>query len=84
MSSLLSLKRKSDPIFSEFLKDLRFKSQLTISVVAVALGVSESTVSRWENGTIPKYQNLEKISELYGVDMGEIVFRANSQKGFSP
>lgn len=49
---------------SEKLKDIRRKSLMNQSSFAKELGVSFSTVNRWENGkAIPSYQALNKIKE---------------------
>lgn len=50
------------------LRRLRKERHLTLEQVAKLLGVSESTVSRWETGTlfIPA-DAIERLSRLYGV-----------------
>ena len=47
---------------SEKIKDIRRKSLLSQIEFADEIGVSFSTVNRWENGkTAPNYQTLKKI-----------------------
>lgn len=50
---------------SSELKEVRVKCLLSQSSFAKELGVSFSTVNRWENGkAIPNYQALKKIKEF--------------------
>ena len=49
---------------AETLKNIRQQCLLSQKDFADALGVSFSTVNRWENGkTIPNYKDLKKISD---------------------
>lgn len=49
----------------EFIKTLRRKCLLSQTDFAEALGVSFSTVNRWENGkAIPNYQTLKKVKDF--------------------
>lgn len=50
---------------SEKIKDIRRKSLLSQIEFADEIGVSFSTVNRWENGkTAPNYQTLKKIKKF--------------------
>ena len=50
---------------SEKIKDIRRKSLLSQMEFADEIGVSFSTVNRWENGkTVPNYQALKKIKKF--------------------
>lgn len=50
---------------SEKIKDIRRKSLLSQMEFADEIGVSFSTVNRWENGkTAPNYQTLKKIKKF--------------------
>ena len=50
---------------SEKIKDIRRKSLLSQMEFADKIGVSFSTVNRWENGkTVPNYQALKKIKKF--------------------
>lgn len=52
-------------ITSDSIKSIRRKSLMSKNVFAKELGVSFSTVNRWENGkAIPSYQALSKIKEF--------------------
>ena len=52
-------------ILSESIKNIRRKSLLSQNDFAKELGVSFSTVNRWENRkAIPSYQALSKIKEF--------------------
>ena len=49
---------------AETLKKIRQQCLLSQKDFADALGVSFSTVNRWENGkTVPNYKDLKKISD---------------------
>lgn len=51
--------------FAEEIKSVRQKSLLSQNDFAKLLGVSFSTINRWENGrTIPKWCKLKLISEF--------------------
>ena len=51
--------------FSEDIKDIRQQSLLSQAAFAEALGVSFSTVNRWETGkTLPTYKAMKSI-ELF-------------------
>lgn len=52
----------------ENFKALLTKKKLTRYQVSKATGVSQGTLSDWVNGkSIPKYENLKKIADHYGV-----------------
>lgn len=40
---------------------------------AARLGVNQATVSRWESGSVPDVNALERISKLTGIDMAALV-----------
>ena len=52
------------------IKELRQEKQMTLLEVAKRLGVSESTVQRYESGAISnlKYETIISLSSLFGVD----------------
>ena len=52
------------------IKELRREKQMTLLEVAKRLGVSESTVQRYESGAISnlKYETIISLSSLFGVD----------------
>lgn len=58
----------------QFLKELRGEKNITQSELAERLGVSNRSVSRWENGTtMPDFDLLLEMAEYYHVEVGEIL-----------
>ncbi|MGN0551855.1 MAG: helix-turn-helix domain-containing protein [Oscillospiraceae bacterium] len=58
----------------QFLKLLRNEKGLTQEQLAEKIGVSHRTVSRWETGNnLPDISTLIQLSELYEVDIREII-----------
>lgn len=51
------------------IKELRIKNKLTLLDLALKLGVSESTVQRYESGSIVnlKYSTMEKLANIFNV-----------------
>ena len=62
------------------LKAARVNCGLSQKTVAKALGVSNKTVSSWENGdTYPSAKYIARLCELYNVSYDDIIFlSANS------
>ncbi len=57
-----------------FLKELRLEHDWTQTQLADKIGVSNRSVSRWENGsTMPDLSLLILLSELYGISVDEIL-----------
>ncbi len=57
-----------------FLKELRKSKKMTQEQVAVLFGVSQRSVSRWENGkTLPDISVLIELSDYYNVDLREMI-----------
>lgn len=56
-------------IFSERFCNLISHTGMSRNKVARAIGVSESTVSRWANGRVPDLEYLIMISEYFEVTM---------------
>ena len=57
------------------LKALRVNANYTQEVAADKIGVSQKTLSNWENGTtFPDQRQIEKICEVYGVSYDCINF----------
>lgn len=55
----------------DFLREERLKLNYTQEYVAGKLGVSSSSVSRWENGEVqPSFARLERYAELFGFSAG--------------
>ncbi len=58
----------------QFLKELRSQKALTQEQLAERLGVSNRSVSRWENGvTMPDFDLLIQMAKIYDVEVGEIL-----------
>lgn len=57
-----------------FLAQLRGERKLTQEQLAEKLGISNKTISRWENGNyMPPVEMLVELSEFYGVSINEIL-----------
>lgn len=57
-----------------FLKKLRNEKSITQAELAEGLGVSNRSISRWENGTtMPDFDLLIELAQYYGVEVGEIL-----------
>ena len=57
------------------LKALRVNKEYTQSVAAKKMGVSQKTLSNWENGiTFPDQKQIEKICEVYDTTYDYINF----------
>ncbi len=57
-----------------YLKDLRKEKNLTQEQIAEKFGVSQRSVSRWENGyTMPDISILIELADYYDVDLREIL-----------
>lgn len=57
-----------------FLAQLRKERNLTQEQLGEKLGVTNKTVSRWENGNyLPPVEMLQLLSELYGITINEIL-----------
>lgn len=56
------------------LKELRNERSVTQAELAEMLGVSNRSVSRWENGmTMPDFDLLIELAEYYDIEVGEIL-----------
>lgn len=57
-----------------FLKKLRSEKSVTQMELAEILGVSNRSISRWENGTtMPDFDLLIELARYYDVEVGEIL-----------
>lgn len=57
-----------------FLKELRTEKSITQAELAELLGVSNRSISRWENGTtMPDFDLLIELAKYYDVEVGEIL-----------
>lgn len=58
----------------QFLAELRKEKELTQEQLGEKLGVTNKTVSRWENGNyLPPVEMLQAMSEFYGLSINEIL-----------
>lgn len=61
-------------IISNFLKELRKEKELTQEQLGEMIGVTNKTISRWENGNyMPPIDCLKKLSEIYKISINEII-----------
>lgn len=66
----------------KFLSELRRERGLTQEQLGGNLGVTNKTVSRWENGNyMPPVEMLMELSELYGVSINEILSGRRLESG---
>lgn len=57
-----------------FLAELRKENNLTQEQLGEQIGVTNKTVSRWENGNyLPPVEMLQTLSKLYGVSINELL-----------
>ena len=57
-----------------FLAELRKEKNLTQEELGEQLGVTNKTVSRWENGNyLPPVEMLQMLSKLYDVSINELL-----------
>lgn len=58
----------------QFLKKLRSQKSITQAELAEVLGVSNRSISRWENGiTMPDFDLVIELAKYYEVEVGEIL-----------
>ena len=58
----------------KFLSELRKEKKLTQEQLGEKIGVTNKTISRWENGNyLPPVEMLQILSEFYGVSINEIL-----------
>ena len=61
-------------IFGERLKELRLAKGLSAAKLGKILGVSDSTIIRWENATIiPSVFSLKHVAEYFGVSADYLI-----------
>ena len=67
------------------LKDLRKECNLTQEQIADKFGVSQRSVSRWENGnTMPDISILIELADFYDVDLREILKGERKAENMDP
>lgn len=67
--------QKMDPIrIGSFLKELRKERNMTQEAIAGKFGVTQRSVSRWENGTtMPDISILIELADFYDVDIRDLL-----------
>ncbi len=61
-------------IFSNNLQRLRHLKNISMTELAEAIGVSQSTISDWENGKkMPRSGSIQKIADYFGVPKTELL-----------
>lgn len=61
------------------LKAARTNRGLCQKAAATKIGVSNKTLSNWENGrSFPDVQQIEKICDLYGITYNDLIFLPNN------
>lgn len=67
------------------LRELRKKSGMSMKELGKHIGVSESTVSKYETGVYKMdYDTLRRLSELFGVSVEYLVSGQATEKGLPP
>lgn len=66
---------------SKRIKELRLSHNLTMEVLAEKLGVSKSTIAKWENGYVEnmRQDNIMKLASLFNVPPTYIMGYENSE-----
>ena len=58
----------------EFLAELRHANNLTQQQLGEKIGVTNKTISRWENGNyLPPVEELQQLSQLFRISINEIL-----------
>ena len=67
--------QRMDPIrIGAFLKELRTERNMTQEAIAGKFGVTQRSVSRWENGTtMPDISVLIELADFYDIDIRELL-----------
>lgn len=66
-------------MIGQFLKQVRTEKGLTQKAVADELGISDKTVSKWENGRgLPKPSLMIPLCELLGITVNELLSKTCS------
>ena len=61
-------------IFGERLNEIRVKSGITTVKLGKAIGVTDSTISMWENGKIrPSVESLYRLAKFFNVPAGYLI-----------
>lgn len=68
-------------VFSKKLRDLREKSELNQQQLASVLNISNSAISKWEQGTRePDFETLKTIADYFGVTTDYLIGNEKANK----
>ena len=68
------MEQKIEAIISQNLVELRKSRNLKQSELSEAVGYSDKTISRWENGTsTPDIATLVNLAKFYGISVEDII-----------
>ncbi len=68
------MEQKIEAIISQNLIELRKNRNLKQSELSDAIGYSDKTISRWENGTsVPDISTLVKLAKFYNVSLNDLI-----------
>lgn len=59
--------------FAERLADLQAKNRETNYKLAKSLGVHQTTIANWKDGTKPQLEHLGLLADHYGVTIDELL-----------
>ncbi|MBE6905328.1 MAG: helix-turn-helix transcriptional regulator [Ruminococcaceae bacterium] len=60
-------------MFFDIVSDLCAKNHITITQLAIELGISKSNVTNWKNGSVPKIDKVNQIAKRLGVDVNVLL-----------
>lgn len=58
---------------SKTLRDMRLEKGVLQQDVAEVIGVTDTTISNWEMGTMPGAEAREKLASYYGVSVPKLI-----------
>ncbi len=75
------MEHKIEAIIAQNLIELRKSRNLKQAELSEAIGYSDKTISRWENGTsVPDISTLVSLAEFYGVTVEDLIRENAAQK----
>jgi transcriptional regulator with XRE-family HTH domain len=75
----LNKKMTQSELFSKRLSQCMGKQGETLRSLGSKVGVSFSTISRWQNGTIPRKTQIAKLADALGVDPEWLIGKQTEQ-----
>lgn len=71
-------------LFGKNLQRLRKLKNISMNELAESIGVSQSTISDWENGKkMPRSGSIQKIADYFNVPKTELLIEKNESQGLS-